>query len=86
MDKKFRGLILGQVESILRDKPPSRQALYDLLKIATPELKLHTVDNIHEREHAFKALKVIIHPDKHAKALQDDPKEWARITKIFQVS
>ncbi|CAB9500549.1 expressed unknown protein [Seminavis robusta] len=84
MDKRFRNLILAQVEAVVYDKPPSRQSLYELLKIATPDLKLHMVDNTSQRQSAYKALKVLIHPDKHAKALKNDKKELQRVTKIFQ--
>jgi hypothetical protein len=84
MDKKFRNLILSQVEAVVHDKPAGRQSLYDLLRIATPDLKLHMVDNTSQREHAYRALKVLIHPDKYRKALRNDDKEMARVTKIFQ--
>lgn len=84
MDKRFRNLILAQVESVVHDKPASRDSLYDLLKIATPDLKIHAVDNTSQRESAYKALKILIHPDKHAKALKNDRKELQRVTKIFQ--
>jgi hypothetical protein len=84
MDKKFRNLILSQVEAVVHDRPAGRQSLYDLLKIATPDLKLHMVDNTSQREHAYRALKVIIHPDKHRKALKNNGVEMQRVTKIFQ--
>jgi spore coat polysaccharide biosynthesis predicted glycosyltransferase SpsG len=84
MDKKFRNLILSQVEAVVHDKPAGRQSLYDLLRIATPDLKLHMVDNTSQRESAYRALKVLIHPDKHRKALRNDDKEMARVTRIFQ--
>lgn len=84
MDKKFRNLILAQVEQVVHDKPAGRDSLYDLLKIATPDLKLHAVDNTSQRESAYKSLKILIHPDKHAKALKNDKKELARVTRIFQ--
>jgi len=84
MDKKFRDIIFSQVESVVYDKPPGRESLYELLKIATPDLKIHAVDNTSQREHAYKALKILIHPDKHAKSLKGDRTEMHRITAIFQ--
>ena len=84
MDKRFRNLIFAQVESVVHEQPPGRSSLYNLLKIATPELKIHAVDNTSQREQAYRALKILIHPDKHAKALRDDRKEMQRITGIFQ--
>jgi hypothetical protein len=84
MDKKFRNLILAQVEAVVYDKPASRQSLYELLKIATPDLKLHAVDNTSQRDSAYRHLKILIHPDKHAKELRNDKKELQRVTRIFQ--
>ena len=84
MDKRLRNIILAQVESVLHDKTPGRDSLFELLKIATPDLKIHAVDNSSQREHAYKALKILIHPDKHAKALKGDRTEMQRITRIFQ--
>jgi len=84
MDKRFRNLILAQVESVVHDKPPGRDSLYDLLKIATPELKVHAVDNTSQRESAYRSLKILIHPDKHARALRNEPNELRRVTKVFQ--
>lgn len=84
MDKKFRDLILAQVEAVVHDKPASRQSLYELLKIATPDLKLHAVDNTSQRDSAYRHLKILIHPDKHRQALKNDKKELQRVTRIFQ--
>lgn len=84
MDKRLRNIILAQVEGVVHDKPPGRDSLYELLKIATPDLKIHAVDNSSQREHAYKALKILIHPDKHANSLKGDRAEMERLTRIFQ--
>jgi hypothetical protein len=78
MDRRFRNLILHQVEEVVHNQPPSRQALYDLLHIATPSLKVHAVDRKPLRESAYRTLLTLLHPDKH------DSKERQRVTQIFQ--
>mmetsp|Transcript_24826 Transcript_24826/g.59059 ORF Transcript_24826/g.59059 Transcript_24826/m.59059 type:complete len:398 (-) Transcript_24826:70-1263(-) len=63
-------LLIAQVRAVL-NKQPSTEALYDLLRIATPELNLEDVRNEEQRASAWKKLQARIHPDKHLGGTQD---------------
>ena len=62
----FRALFLRQVRQIVTSKP-GPEALHQLLKIVSPELKLEEVGSAGKRNNAIKELKLRIHNDKTQK-------------------
>lgn len=73
-ESKFADLLLDQVEAVLA-QDPCEDSLYDLLKIASPNIDRYTVTRDHQKH--FKKLKFQVHPDRHTRNSE-------RANKIFQ--
>ena len=61
-ESKFADLLLDQVEAVLA-QDPSEESLYELLKIASPNIERSAISRDHQKH--FKKLKFQVHPDRH---------------------
>ncbi|GFH47579.1 predicted protein [Chaetoceros tenuissimus] len=73
-ESKFADLLLDQVEAVLT-QDPCEDSLYNLLKIASPNIERSTISRDHQKH--FKKLKFQVHPDRHTGNSE-------RANKIFQ--
>jgi hypothetical protein len=64
MEARFGRIILRQVDKALEEEP-NREALLNLLQIADPSFQESDLGNPSRQEKAVRALKLLIHPDKH---------------------
>lgn len=67
MENKFANLVLDQVEAVLR-REPSADALYDMLRIASPLLDKASLKQEHLK--LFKNLQTKVHPDRHVNSVK----------------
>ena len=67
MENKFANLVLDQVEAVLT-REPSADALYDMLRIASPLLDKASLKQEHPK--LFKNLQTKVHPDRHVHSVK----------------